>query len=344
MHMEIKFVLPGNYNSVSGGNIYNKKLIEAIYEQLSISDISVIPVLQKKSGIHSVMNRLMNTSRHKFLIIDSLVFPLFITLLETLSQKYTIIPLIHMPVELILKQNKQDLSIKWEPEEGFKYCSNLFVTSEYTKQYYVNKAIPENRITVFPPGRSLVFRKNYYSSKPFTLLNVGNILPEKGQMRLLKALISLKNFSWRLFIAGDYDKNDPYYQKINELIKEHKLQKRVKIQGVLEETKLAELYSSSDLLISVSEFETFGMNIYDAVCGGLPVLASNAGGTLYAVPDKNGILFDPSDDSEPANTLRKLFENESYYDELSMNTKNNLVTPESWAKIAGNFISRLNEL
>jgi glycosyltransferase involved in cell wall biosynthesis len=66
--------------------------------------------------------------------------------------------------------------------------------------------------------------------------------------------------------------------------------------GFLDRDTLADLYASADLCVLPSRTETCGLVALEAMAGGLPVIAANAGGLAESVRhEENGLLVRPDD-------------------------------------------------
>ena len=339
--MNISFVLPDILKSISGGNVYNKNLILALKE-LGHNIIIYKLALKDNNEILKLTNQLYYNPQSSFLIIDSLAFRYLHPYLFKLSQKFKLIPLIHMPLGLIDSQQNNFQNLNRESMDIFRACRHIFVTSNYTKEYYRKIGIPEDSISVFKPSPSVNFRKKEYSAKPAKLLNVGNVIPGKNQLMLINTLIRLEKYPWVLKIAGSTELDPDYYKFIRSFVQNKNLQKRVELIGALNEKDLKMLYSESDVLISTSNFETFGMNMYDAVCGGLPVVTTNVGGVKDAVPEYAGIFIPPGDEMVLEEKLKVLFSDEKIYHSMVIKLKQNPVMPDSWKMTAHQLEKKLN--
>lgn len=71
---------------------------------------------------------------------------------------------------------------------------------------------------------------------------------------------------------------------------------------------MSEIYKQSDLLISTSAREGTPNVILEAMAHGLPVIATNVGGTSEILDEKRGILVDPDDEDALISAAAKLIE------------------------------------
>lgn len=129
------------------------------------------------------------------------------------------------------------------------------------------------------------------------ILFVGRIAPNKCQHDLVEWFSEyiLLDASARLIIVGGYEKNDPYYNKLITRIEELGLRGNVLLTGLVNDHKLATLYSASDLFLSMSEHEGFCVPLIEAMWFDIPVLAYNS----TAIPETLGeaaMMFNAKND------------------------------------------------
>jgi glycosyltransferase involved in cell wall biosynthesis len=130
----------------------------------------------------------------------------------------------------------------------------------------------------------LLFVGNLYKTK-----NVAKIVEEMPQIRR-----SFPDISFQ--IVG----NGAEYRSIKELIHRKELEKYVQLLGSVTDDELRLIYSSCDLYVSASMYETVGMPLMEAMACGKPLLVSDIpahkellaasnGGVTFSLSDKNGI-------------------------------------------------------
>ena len=148
--------------------------------------------------------------------------------------------------------------------------------------------------------------------RPFTLLFVGRIMPHKNQLGVVEAFAELLRRSQvplQLFLVGGFTVMD-YKEQIQSRIDELGIGAFVTLTGKVEEQTLNSLYSRSDLFVSLSHHEGFGMPLIEAMAHDLPVLAydapsSNVSFTLNGA----GLLLNDHHPQVVAATIAQLMEN-----------------------------------
>ena len=89
--------------------------------------------------------------------------------------------------------------------------------------------------------------------------------------------------TFQLFVTGSHDLEPEYAQKCIQLVENSPKLKSVNFLGPIPQENVFALYHSSDLYISTSYFETFGMSIQEALYYHTPVLGIDGGNTSYLI-------------------------------------------------------------
>lgn len=128
----------------------------------------------------------------------------------------------------------------------------------------------------------------------FLILYVGRLSQEKNPGILLEAFNRLSFKKKKLFFAGDGHLRSEIEQKI----KEQKIDNAF-ITGFQDRNKIGDFYAAADVLVLPSSSETWGIVVNEAMCFGLPVIASDqVGAAVDLVKNKyNGFIF-PSGDAK----------------------------------------------
>ena len=139
-----------------------------------------------------------------------------------------------------------------------------------------------------PERRSTEMRDRLTGGHPDAplLLYVGRISAEKNLEALRSWLAAFPGA--RLALVGD----GPQRKHLEEYFKNMP----VYFSGFLYKEELAAAYASSDIFVMPSRTETLGLVVLEAMCSGLPVIASRAGGIPDMIQDGvSGFLVDSDD-------------------------------------------------
>lgn len=146
-------------------------------------------------------------------------------------------------------------------------------------------------------------------SSVFTWLHVSALGEQKNIPGMLRAFASLrtKEPGWRLRIVG------PHTSAHRELVQQLGLSAQVSFTGELPHATVAKEMQQAGAFVIFSNHENFPCVVVEALCCGLPVIASDAGGVREAVNAENGIIVPVGDESSLANALQKLMQNYRQY-------------------------------
>ena len=147
------------------------------------------------------------------------------------------------------------------------------------------------------------------SDKEKTVLFVGRLTPVKGLYTLLRAISLVLNEStnYQVLIVGE----GPLKEDLAKFIFKNNLQKHVYLVGVQTGRDLIKLYKTSNVVVLSSYHEGCPVSILEAWAAGLPIVATNVGGTKEIVEHrKNGLLVPPGDPKALAKGLIKILTDE----------------------------------
>ena len=139
------------------------------------------------------------------------------------------------------------------------------------------------------------------------ILFVGNLIPRKGLLVLLRALASLPRGGWSLTVCGSPNADPAHAGRVREFVRRHELQGFVHLAGHLPDDRLAGHLAASHVLAVPSEYEGFGIAYLEAMGFGVVPIGSNAGGAGEVIEDgRSGFLVSPGDWVTLAGLLQRL--------------------------------------
>jgi len=150
------------------------------------------------------------------------------------------------------------------------------------------------------------------------LLYVGRIEPVKGLMTVIHALSMLKHKNpglysqLKLMVIGggqiqDLRQNREYH-RIKQSARDENIDEKVVFLGSKKQSELKHYYSTADVLLVPSLYESFGLVVIEALASGTPVLVSRIGDMPMIVRDgQNGLTFHPNDPASLASSLEEFF-------------------------------------
>ncbi len=130
------------------------------------------------------------------------------------------------------------------------------------------------------------------SKKAF--ISIGDPIHTKGLDILIKSLAIVRDKIGAVFHLSLGDKI-PNRNKLIQLIRNKGLEKEVTFLGVLTRKEVAAALCKSNLYISASRYETFGMCMLEALACGVPVIATRTAGAIDIISKNVGLLVDKED-------------------------------------------------
>lgn len=196
--------------------------------------------------------------------------------------------------------------MRWRRNWSYRRMHSIIVPSEYLKHMLtVHWGLPEERVQVIynsfeqvaaTEGRNYQDRENTRTeiglSTRYLLITVCRLTGWKGVDGLIRALPELDP-EVGLVIVGD----GPLYGELTALATQLGVSDRVRFLGTVPRERVASLLSACDVFVLNSTYEGLPHVVLEAVSAGLPVIATDAGGTSEVVHDLTNAQLVPVGDS-----------------------------------------------
>jgi glycosyltransferase involved in cell wall biosynthesis len=190
----------------------------------------------------------------------------------------------------------------------------IWVNSESTRSALTGMGIRPDAVKVISPGFERVpvdVSQGSTDAGPLRILSVGSLCPRKDQKTLIRACTLLEDLDFHLDLVGSTDACPDYAAAVSELLYEFGLNEKVSVVGNLDRSGMDEIYSRSHILVHPALWEAFGMSVLEGMWHGLPVVAADTAAIPELVRDgENGILFQPGNEMDLAQALRRLMTDE----------------------------------
>lgn len=196
-------------------------------------------------------------------------------------------------------------------------------------EFYMNKLIKDGI-----PKDKITYIHNFIDVDAFDVkteddgyaLYFGRLSREKGIINLINAFAKLDKGT--LYIAGD----GPEKAEVEEVIKENKLEKRVKLLGFLNKNEMKETVRKCKFVVVPSIwYENCPYSVIETLCTGKPVIGANIGGIPELVKDnENGFIYKYDDINELADKMKILFEDDKLVKKFSKQAKE--IAKEQYSK------------
>jgi glycosyltransferase involved in cell wall biosynthesis len=357
--LRIGLLIYGRLDTLSGGYLYDRQLVEYLRRQGDeVEILSLPPGRYGRTLVDNWNGRLLTHLRHAnydLLLQDELNHPSLFHLNRLLS------PQVRYPIVSIVHHLRSDerhpfwlMPVYQAVEWRYLASVDAFICNSQTTRARVESLLPEQRPTMvaYPGGdrlnpdiskHTIVARSG--RPGPLRILFVGNLIRRKGLHTLLAALDYLPAESWQLDIVGNEGVDPHYVQRhVNPAIHPG-VYGRVIRHGSISNWALAALYNRSHLLVMPSEYEGFGIVYLEAMGFGLPVIGSTAGAAGEIISHgKNGFCLPPDNVALLARHLRLLSEDRRLLLRLSLAAQKRYQSHPTWEESMASIRAFLQEM
>mgnify|MGYP001792616257 CR=1 FL=1 len=304
----IAFAVPGDLGTLTGGYIYDRRLIGALRSLGWHVDHIALPAGfpdPTAAEMAQALQQLQDLPTDCPVIIDGLAFgaldPKGVTQISA-----PIIALVHHPLakESGIETAKRDRDFETE-SQNLSQTVHVLVPSPHTAEILTSEfGVPENKITIAMPGVDQPQGAPEPIDPPL-ILSVGIQLPRKGHDILLRALSQITDLPWQAVIVGAaLDRN--YADLLATLRHDLHLTDRVQLAGQIDRDPLGQLYRQASLFALATRYEGYGIVFDEALVHGLPIVSCAAGAVPDTVPTDAGRLVPTDDPDAFAAALRLL--------------------------------------
>ena len=282
-------------------------------------------------------------------LLDGLVACGVPEIIESVADRLRLAVLVHLPLadETGLAP---DLAAELDDRERrtLRAVRTVVVTSAAAARGLGRHGLAVDRVQVAEPGVDVAALAGGTDGSS-RLLCVASVTPRKGQHRLVDALAQLPDRRWTLACVGPLRRAPDYVEALAARIARHGLDDRVELTGPLTGAALDTQYDAADLAVLVSETETYGMVVTEALSRGIPVLATAAGAlpdTMGHAPDgsRPGLLVGPGDHDGLVAALSSWFDDASLRYRLRRSARERRVILRRWEHTARRLHEVLDRL
>lgn len=184
-------------------------------------------------------------------------------------------------------------------------ASKIITVSEQDKNLAIQKNVASDTKQIVihngMPDTDYTHRYSSANTKKVKMVSVARFSEQKDHKSLFLALSSMTSLDWELKLVGKGPLIDFYKQYTVELGLD------TKIEFLGERNDVEVILADSDIFLLISNWEGFPRSILEAMRAGLPVIASDVGGTSESVIDgKTGYLIPRGDVIEIKEKLTEL--------------------------------------
>ena len=337
--MKIGLVIYGSLETLSGGYLYDRKLVEYLRAHGDAVEIFSLP--WRNYAAHLTDNFSFRLPAHlDILIQDELNHPSLI-FANRGKHRYPVISLVH-------HLRCSELRPKWQNtfysmiEKKYLQSVDGFIFNSRTTENVVHQLMGNNKLSIvaYPPtdrfGEPLSEKAILERAQrdQFRILFLGNVIYRKGLHTLLESFARLGRdsiSSYRLDVAGSLNTEPLYSNRVQRFIADNNLSSFIFLHGPLDKEPLVEKLRQAHVLVVPSSYEGFGIVYLEGMGFGLPAIGTTAGAAREIISDGvDGFLIEPGDADSLADRLKSLHEKRDVLIQMSLAARRSYLRQPKW--------------
>ncbi|WP_317897479.1 glycosyltransferase [Aurantibacillus circumpalustris] len=215
---------------------------------------------------------------------------------------------------------------------NFKAADILCATSETVKESI--QRVIKKEVLVVPFGVDTdVFLpkkvKSLFAEEDFVLGSIKSLEELYNIDILIKsfAVLSKKYPRLKLLIAGEGSAKE----NLIKLTEKLNVTQAVVFAGRIPFNEISSYYNMIDVLVNISEYESFGVSVIEAMACEKPVIVTNVGGLKGIVKDESlGYKVDVRNETQTIAAIEELICDKVKYKQIAENSRKHVVTNYSW--------------
>lgn len=338
--MKIGLLIYGSIDTLSGGYMYDRMLVDYLRAQGDTVEIISLPWRNYAAHLMDNLSFRLPPGLN-ILIQDELNHPSLIRA-NRRPHPYPIISLVHHLRCSELRPNWQNDFYRMVEQKYLASVDGFIFNSETTKS--VVNGVMENgkpSVVAFPPtdrlGEAISEQEIEERSKQkeLRILFLGNVIERKGVTTLLEAVKGLRS-KVILDVVGGLSAEPEYTKTIQTYISENDLSSFVFLHGPLNNQPLIDKLRAAHVLVVPSSYEGFGIVYLEGMGFGLPAIGTTLGAAGEVIEDGvTGFLIQPGDAQGLAGRLEVLAERRDFLLQMSLAARSRYQRQPRWDQTAG---------
>ncbi|HET6594827.1 MAG TPA: glycosyltransferase family 4 protein [Anaerolineales bacterium] len=356
--MHVGLIIYGSLDTLSGGYLYDRKLVEYLRSQGDMVEIISLP--WRNYATHLTDNlRFKLPSNLDILIQDELNHPSLV-FANRGRHPYPVISLVHHLRGSERRPEWQNMFYRWV-EKKYLQSVDGFIFNSTTTKTVVDRFMKTEKpnIVAYPPTDrfggpisegEIIERARH---KELRILFIGNLIYRKGLHTLLEAVRDQPS-AFRVDVVGSLASDSQYTQRIKEYISRNQLSSftpalpgttrqgryasgaSVFLHGSLDREPLIEKLKNAHILVVPSSYEGFGIVYLEGMCFGLPAIGTTAGAASEIITDgQDGFLIEPENPKELVDKLKLLQTHRDVLLQMSLAARARYLRQPKWDETAG---------
>jgi len=216
----------------------------------------------------------------------------------------------------------------------WKKSAAVFSNSQGLKELAL-KTNPQQEIGIIFNGIDISEFKPAENLDSSKIICISRLTDRKGINYLIEAFEKLKNDKFKLVIVGEGNQKE----ELEKMVENLKISNRVEFLGRVEHSKLPEVYRWAGVFVLPSLNEGMSNTMLEALASGLPLIATDTGGTRELINDgENGFIIKMKDSDDIKEKIEKLMNNRELQIAMGINSRKR-AEELSWKNVAENYLN-----
>lgn len=342
------FLLPGDWNTPTGGYTYDRRLVLALQEAGWTVDVRCVEGSwphPKAADLAAAASVIASLSDGSLVVADGLAFGALDAVVAPHAARLRVVALVHHPLHLETGLSEAVREELHQAEtRALRHARGVVVTSQATAADVSAMGVPSTLIAVVEPGTDPVVTpsRRGLAAGPLQLLCVATLTTRKGHALLLQALAGLTHLDWTLHNVGSATRDPVTAARLRALAVP--LGDRVQWHGEVDAQALNEHFAAADVFVLASLHEGFGMVITEALAHGLPVVASDAGALAQTLPAAAGLQVPAGEVAPLQAALARVMSDDRLRTQLAEGARAAAGCLPTWPQQAARFATVLETL
>lgn len=338
--MRAAFVTVGDPARLTGGYLYNRRLLAGLREN-GVEVEQVIPCgarPEEQARSAPGFGEAFDPTAHDVVVVDALAR---VVCAPHLDRWRSVVPAVALVHELPGTADPASAGRERTFEEPLLRADRVVAVSGHGRQVLLEKGVPAGAARVVPPGFDGLVPPEppEKGHGPLRVLCVGQWVPRKGILDLVRAWKMAERPGTVLDLVGETDADPPYRSRVTKAVADDP---SILTHGPVGAATLAALYASADVFALPSRYEGYGIVFAEAISRGLPVVACRVG----PVPDLVGeaaLLVPPANAPALSGTLGRLLSDAGLRKKMSAAATRRAADLPRWSDTVEGFLQVLRE-
>jgi len=299
--MKIGLVIYGSLDTVSGGYLYDRKLVEYLREQNDTVEVISLPWRNYASHLTDNIHFRLPPD-FDLIIQDELNHPSLL-FANRRPHPYPVVSLVHHLRNSELRPAWQNSLYRLVEKNYLRSVDGFIINSKTTKDV-IDNLVGDGKPSViaYPPTdrfNDVLLSddqiKERTNNEELRILFLGNVIYRKGLHTLLEAVKRLRS-KVRVDVIGGLNAEPIYAKQMRAFIETNHLSSSVFVHGPLDNQPLIDMYKQAHVMVVPSSYEGFGIVYLEGMGFGLPAIGTTAGAASEIITHaEDGYLILPDD-------------------------------------------------